>query len=306
MNGVLNTPRTPARRQTCEQAPPPARRAVAWAVRGASSGLLAVVAVWVFALGGVGWAPAHADGEANDTGPIFNWHPLLMTLAFPVLMAEAVLAYQAPLLPLRERPARKLWHFGLHTAAVLCMVAGITAAWKSHTLKRPVPIPNLYSPHSWLGCGVLALVLLQYCLGFAAFLFPRFSPDRRAALAPLHGFLGRAIFVGGEVGGGGSFDSSPRPALTPLARRAAPGLATTAVGLQEKATLVQLLQKPSLTAAVIRLPAAALPLLLLLGGLVMYLHVPLPPALQRKGSETPSPHDPEHEPLRGGDSSTSV
>lgn len=32
----------------------------------------------------------------NDTGGIFNWHPLLMTLAFPVLMGEAVLAYRAP------------------------------------------------------------------------------------------------------------------------------------------------------------------------------------------------------------------
>lgn len=32
----------------------------------------------------------------NDTGVIFNWHPLLMTLAFPVLMGEAVIAYRAP------------------------------------------------------------------------------------------------------------------------------------------------------------------------------------------------------------------
>lgn len=37
----------------------------------------------------------------NDTGQLFNWHPLLITLAFPVLMAEAVLAYKAPLLNLQ-------------------------------------------------------------------------------------------------------------------------------------------------------------------------------------------------------------
>lgn len=35
--------------------------------------------------------------KGNDTGGIFNWHPLLMTLAFPVLMTEALLAYRAPL-----------------------------------------------------------------------------------------------------------------------------------------------------------------------------------------------------------------
>ena len=32
----------------------------------------------------------------NDTSPIFNWHPLLMALAFPVFMAEAVVRFCAP------------------------------------------------------------------------------------------------------------------------------------------------------------------------------------------------------------------
>lgn len=33
----------------------------------------------------------------NDTGKLFNWHPFLMALAFPLLMGEALLAYRAPL-----------------------------------------------------------------------------------------------------------------------------------------------------------------------------------------------------------------
>lgn len=46
----------------------------------------------------------------------------------------------------RRNPCRahaKLYHFLLHTAALACMVLGVTAAFKSHTLKRPQPIPNL-------------------------------------------------------------------------------------------------------------------------------------------------------------------
>ena len=35
-------------------------------------------------------------GGANDTQQLFNWHPLMNTLGFAVFMAEAVLAYQAP------------------------------------------------------------------------------------------------------------------------------------------------------------------------------------------------------------------
>ena len=43
--------------------------------------------------------------RANDTGGVFNWHPLLMALAFPVFMGEAVMAYRAPLTPRLEQCA---------------------------------------------------------------------------------------------------------------------------------------------------------------------------------------------------------
>lgn len=46
----------------------------------------------------------------------------------------------------------------LNTFAVIAAVFGVIAAFRSHTLKRPVPTPNLYSPHSYL--GILTLVFL--------------------------------------------------------------------------------------------------------------------------------------------------
>ncbi len=55
--------------------------------------------VWVFKyLGGVSLlGPKITAPGVNDTGVIFNWHPLLLTIAFPVLMGEAILAYKAPI-----------------------------------------------------------------------------------------------------------------------------------------------------------------------------------------------------------------
>ena len=58
-------------------------------------------------------------------------------------MGEAVLAYKAPLIGVTERAQSKAWHFVLHTVALVCVVLGVVAAFKSHTLKRPTPMANL-------------------------------------------------------------------------------------------------------------------------------------------------------------------
>ncbi len=76
---------------------PPAPAATPWLARLSAAVTLVFVAVWVHSyLGGVG---AHADvaGDGSvSTDRLFNWHPILMTLGFVVLMSEALLAYRAP------------------------------------------------------------------------------------------------------------------------------------------------------------------------------------------------------------------
>ena len=91
-------------------------------------------------------------------------------------------------------------------------------------------MPNLYSPHSWLGMLTFITLIIQvssygcqgsadwlahvvwlrmwlsnlctdtklapqFIFGFAAFLFPKYSAARRAQVAPLHHFAGRSVFV---------------------------------------------------------------------------------------------------------------
>lgn len=58
-----------------------------------------VVVTWVVKLGGVSMRPAWSSETTNDTGRLFNVHPLLQTAAFAVLMAEALQAWRSPIVP---------------------------------------------------------------------------------------------------------------------------------------------------------------------------------------------------------------
>jgi cytochrome b-561 len=236
---------------------PPAPRAVGLAVRALQAAILAAVLACVFGVwGGLALAPTAADAAtgANATGRIFNWHPLLMALAFPLLMGEALLAYRSPLPALDDRAARKAWHAALHAGAAAAAALGLAAAFASHSKKRPDPIPHLYSPHSILGLTVAALMAAQFAVGAAAFLAPRWSAPRRAALAPIHAFFGLATFFG--------------------------GLAAMAAGLQEKATFSQAFGGAGVRSAALRLPALLQVLLLALALAVGYHFAPSAPERQ--------------------------
>jgi cytochrome b-561 len=65
-----------------------------------------------------------------------------MTLAFVVFMSEALLSYQAPLVPGIPRERRKQVHYGLHAAAVVCALGGLAAVYCSHIWKAPDPMPD--------------------------------------------------------------------------------------------------------------------------------------------------------------------
>lgn len=62
------------------------------------------------------------------------------------------------------RPRKKMLHGVLHATAASCIVLSAVAAFKSHSLKLPQPIPDLYSAHSWMGLATLALLGTQVSL----------------------------------------------------------------------------------------------------------------------------------------------
>ena len=80
----------------CYQGRAPVR--TRWLGRLSAALMVALTFLWVFRyLGGVGLSPTVTGPGVNTTDVIFNWHPLLMCIAFPVLMGEALIAYKAPL-----------------------------------------------------------------------------------------------------------------------------------------------------------------------------------------------------------------
>ena len=211
--------------------------------------LIAVfLTIWIWGyLGGVSVSPRVTDVEtgANDTSQLFNWHPVLMTLAYIGCMAEAILSYSTPLVKkLSDRKICKAVHAGLHVLATILCVVGITAAIKSHTLKKPMPMPNFYSTHSFLGVLSMCMVVGQIVFGVLAFLYPQWPLSDRQAFAPLHKFFGGATFLVGTM--------------------------TIMVGVQEKTTFLQLVQKPGVRSGIMFIPAILQILIATFSILVVY------------------------------------
>jgi len=121
-------------------------------VRAASITFLVLVLVWVMNVeGGLGWV---------DTS-LFGWHAFLFTLAVPVLMSEAVLAFSAPIfdmVPLFRSRNRQLaavvLHASLNVLSLICVPLALSAiVYYKKLSSQPIAYPffTLYSSHSWMG-----------------------------------------------------------------------------------------------------------------------------------------------------------
>ena len=276
--GQLLDSMTPLESPILQAIGPPAPKLVTYIARALQVAICGVGVAWIAVLpGGLRFSPKIVDEATgtNDTSGIFNWHPLLMIFAFVGCMGEAVLAYKRPIIHLSDRPARKTWHASLHTVAMVIGIFGLTAVIKSHTLKRPDPMSNFYSVHSFIGLTVCSLFLIQYILGIIAYLAPKFTASNRAAFSALHAFLGLTTFTG--------------------------GIAAIAIGVQEKTTFVQLVGKPAVTAAVMRLPAVLVVLLGFYAAAVLFHHAPSAATRTAESNSTAIPQrldiDPEEIPL---------
>ena len=129
------------------------------------------------------WLLVFNGGFAWDARRAFNYHPLLMVLAWSVFTTQAVLSYRA--LPCTHEAAKR-YHAATHTCTLACAVAGLYAVVSYHTmngyphlsdrlrhhnsrsartaagcapltpLQHPPPLPS-YSLHSWMGVLTLSL-----------------------------------------------------------------------------------------------------------------------------------------------------
>ncbi|KAL0304257.1 UNVERIFIED_CONTAM: Transmembrane ascorbate ferrireductase 1 [Sesamum radiatum] len=142
-----------------------------------------LVLIWCISFrGGLAW-------EATNKNLIFNLHPVLMLIGLIIIGGEAIMSYKC--LPLKK-PEKKLIHLVLHATALILGIIGIYMAFKFHNESN---IANLYSLHSWLGIGVIALYGIQWIYGFLVFFFPGGSTAIRSESLPWHVLFGIFVYV---------------------------------------------------------------------------------------------------------------
>ncbi|KAG5177819.1 eukaryotic cytochrome b561-domain-containing protein [Tribonema minus] len=129
---------------------------------------------------------------ACDNG--WNWHVILMSLAFGVISTESILAFKAPLVD--HKPSQMWVHLAAQTlvgvVAVIGLVAIIQAKIYSHS-------DHMYSVHAWTGAIALLLYFLQYVVGLLAFVvFKRgLAPHALRVVTYWHAALGKLTFFAG-------------------------------------------------------------------------------------------------------------
>merc|ERR1712062_365856 len=131
----------------------------------------------------------------ENMGIPFNWHPILMTISLILLYGNGALIYR--IIPPKNEGHKlklKIAHAIIMIVAFALMVIGLQAAFDSHNKADP-PKPNMYTLHSWVGLLAALLFGCQWVLGFAAFLFPKFSPEIRALILPFHQYFGSSILA---------------------------------------------------------------------------------------------------------------
>lgn len=135
------------------------------------------------------WSDQYMGGFAwSNAGTRFNWHPVLMIVAFVFLYGNGALVYRL----LRNEPKYqlKLIHGFINGAAFLLSAIGLWAVFSFH---NEANIPNMYSMHSWLGLGTVILFGLNLTGGAIFFLLPIAPVNLRALVLPIHVFSGQVL-----------------------------------------------------------------------------------------------------------------
>ncbi|GAB4828682.1 hypothetical protein Ancab_018347 [Ancistrocladus abbreviatus] len=118
---------------------------------------------------------------------VWNAHPLFMSVGFVYFAGEAIMAY---LTLGGVQKVQKRVHAAFHLVAMAFWVAGIIAAFKFHRLAK---LPNLYTPHSWLGLTTFTLYVIQWLFGLYIFGIAKPGAVNLEKVVPWHVCIGRVL-----------------------------------------------------------------------------------------------------------------
>jgi len=123
--------------------------------------------------------------EDSVTAAYFNWHPLLMSLAFLALMTPATSAFEvyAPF----HRNVNKNIHATMQTLAVVLVICGYAIIYDCHVGLGDAGLAN--SMHSVAGYLTMSFVALNYSMALVLYVL-KWGGSWRGTLKPLHKRLG--------------------------------------------------------------------------------------------------------------------
>jgi len=125
-------------------------------------------------------------GPLSFSSPgVFNFHPILNSLAFALIIPESILLFRFSGL---KRNVTKPAHAILHFLAWLFSLFGVISAFKYHGDQN---IKHLRSLHSWLGLSTFIIFTMQ--LAFGNFLYYYASGNVRSKFTPVHVGIGALI-----------------------------------------------------------------------------------------------------------------
>ncbi|XP_054712181.1 putative transmembrane ascorbate-dependent reductase CYB561 homolog [Uloborus diversus] len=150
-------------------------------------GILIVTLVFI-------WTKVYLGGFGRSDDPLhhFNYHPVCAVIGLVIIYGKGILLFRT--VSKKQKHILKWLHTILLLLVFILSVISLKTVFDSHD-KRLVPIPNLYSLHSWIGLGTVILFSMQLLCGFLSFLYPGIHTTYRRSYMPYHRFFGITIFV---------------------------------------------------------------------------------------------------------------
>jgi len=149
------------------------------ALVGILSSVTACVLVAVILHESGGWS----SRNENWTEGYQNWHPLLMSLAFLILMSPAVLAFE--MLPFR-RHINKSIHGLLNILSLCAAICGFSIIIDSQNIGE---FGHFHSVHSLSGLATLCIFSINAIMAIILYVF-KIGGSLRSILKPIHKRLG--------------------------------------------------------------------------------------------------------------------
>eukprot|EP00117_Sycon_ciliatum_P048354 scpid72542/ scgid34437/ Cytochrome b reductase 1 len=127
----------------------------------------------------------------------FNWHPLLMIIAFVPVMVQSLLTYRIYsriLCTAVGKTGQKLVHVTLHLVELVLVAVALAAVFDYHHRQG---YPHVRSLHSWMGLTTVGMFLAVMVSGGVFYLLPSrlVKSERRRAATPYHRMAGVGVML---------------------------------------------------------------------------------------------------------------